>query len=144
MSLIEISTEKTKKEGIKGMKEKQEAVNELIEAVEREGLAVTLADVFGRRVSVSVPYSEQAFRVELDALDLSVRAINSLKRCGIFTLGGAAEAIMNGALPKIRNLGKKTENEIKTGILEFAYGQLSLREKKQFFLDLIEKNGLRG
>lgn len=125
------------------MREKQELANELIEAVERKGLKGVLVATFGRRVNISVPYSEQAFKVEVDTLDLSVRAINSLKRCGIFTLGEAANAVMNGELPQIRNLGKKTENEIKTRILEFAYEQLSSQEKKQFFFDLIEKNGLR-
>ena len=142
MSLIEISIEKTKKDGM-GMNEKEELVNELIEAVERKGLTVVLVATFGRRVSVIVPYSEQTFKVEVDALDLSVRAINSLKRCGIFTLGGVVDAVMNGELPRIRNLGEKTENEIKNRILEFAYEQLNSQEKKQFFFDLIEKNGLR-
>ena len=125
------------------MKEKQELVHELIGAVEKNGLAVVLVAAFGRRVSISIPYSEKAVKVEIDTLDLSVRAINSLKRSGIFTLGGVIDAVSNGELSRIRNLGKKTENEIKTKILLFAYEQLSFSEKTIFFYDLMEKNVLR-
>jgi DNA-directed RNA polymerase alpha subunit len=40
----------------------------------------------------------------------------------------------------IRNLGKKTFNEIQTKILVFGYERLTEKEKQQFFVDLVERN----
>jgi DNA-directed RNA polymerase alpha subunit len=73
-------------------------------------------------------------------MDFSVRANNALKREGLFTLGEIVDLIMGEGLMRIRNLGKKTENEIKTRLLAFGYAQLSDAEKRRFFYDLLEKN----
>ena len=50
------------------------------------------------------------------------------------------DALSNETLIHIRNLGKKTFNEIQTKILVFGYERLTEKEKLQFFVDLVERN----
>jgi DNA-directed RNA polymerase alpha subunit len=70
-----------------------------------------------------------------------VRASNSLKRAGVFTVGDIIDLIRGEeGLKKVRNLGKKTENEIKTKVLAFGYSRLTENEQKQFLIELINRN----
>ncbi len=50
-------------------------------------------------------------KVKIDVLDLSVRASNCLKRANIYTLADLTERTEDD-LAKIRNLGKKSVDEI--------------------------------
>ena len=84
-----------------------------------------------------IPYSECVYALDIDELDFSARANNALKRAGLFTLGSVTEAVADGKLLRIRNLGKKTLNEIKTRILAFGYERLTEAEKKRFFYDVV-------
>ena len=122
---------------------KEEFVKELISSADQNGGVITLVAVFGRCVHLVMPYSNRVYEIEIDTLDFSVRAINSLKRSGLFTLGEVIDAVANNALTQIRNLGKRTENEIKTKIMVFGYEQLTLAEKTQFFYNIIEKNSAK-
>lgn len=122
---------------------KEEMVKELVSSADKTGIVVTLVAAFGRSVHLILPYSEKAYEVSIDTLDFSVRATNSLKRAGLFTLGEVINAVAKGDLAKIRNLGKKTENEIKTKIMVFGYEQLTSSEKIQFFYNMIEKNSAK-
>lgn len=61
----------------------------------------------------------------LDA-GLSVRAYNALGRMGIKTIGEAYEAYLNEELPKIRNLGKKTYDEI---VSKFVFSEVEWNDK---------------
>ncbi len=122
------------------MKKKQELAKVLMESADQIGVIPTLVTLFGRRVNMIVPYNNKTYEISIDSLDFSARAMNAMKRSGIFTLGEVIDAVASGALLQIRNLGKKTENEIKTKIMAFSYEQLTLAEKQQFFLTVIEKN----
>ena len=119
---------------------KEEIVNELLNSVDRNGLVTTLYGVFGRSVKVSIPFSQRACDMSIDDIDFSPRANNSLKRAGVFTIGEIIDLIADDGLLRIRNLGKKTQNEIKTRILLFGYERLTEAEKKRFFYDVVEKN----
>ena len=119
---------------------KDEIVEVLMQSVEDNGFLETIHAAFGGRVRVSVAYSKKSSDTEIDVMDFSVRANNALKREGLFTLGEIVDLIMGEGLMRIRNLGKKTENEIKTRLLAFGYAQLSDAEKRRFFYDLLEKN----
>ena len=119
---------------------KDEIVEVLMQSVEDNGFLETIHAVFGGRVRVSIAYSKKSSDTEIDVMDFSVRANNALKREGLFTLGEIVDLIMGEGLMRIRNLGKKTENEIKTRLLVFGYAQLSDAEKRRFFYDLLEKN----
>lgn len=119
---------------------KDEVVNELFNAANEFGVVEVLDAVFGSSVRVSIALSQKTCDTEIDTLDFSVRANNAMKRAGLFTLGEVAEIIASGELAKIRNLGKKTENEIKTRLLVYGFERLSDKEKKDFFADTLDRN----
>ena len=119
---------------------KEEVVKELVASAEKIGVVTTLYEVFGKKVSMSIPFSVRACETSIDDMDFSVRANNSMKRAGVFKLGDIIDIISSEDLTKIRNLGKKTENEIKTKIMAFGYEQLTTAEKQRFFYDILERN----
>ena len=119
---------------------KDEVVNELLRSVNENGLIITLYGVFGKCVKVSIPFSRKACEMSIDDIDFSPRANNSLKRAGVFTIGEIIDLIADDGLLRIRNLGKKTQNEIKTRILNFGYERLSEVERKYFFYEFLKRN----
>ena len=119
---------------------KEQVVLELYESVKENGLIETIHTVFGKGIKVSIAFSRSACDTEIDFLDFSVRAMNSLKRAGRFTVGEVVDAIISEELSKIRNLGRKTDNEIRTRILAFGYEKLTENEKKAFLYDMLERN----
>ena len=114
--------------------------NELYESAKVNGLVDTLYTVFGNNIKTNIAFSKTACEASIDSIDFSVRSSNALKRSGLMTVGDVIDAIMDEKLLHIRNLGKKSYNEIKTRILNYGYEQLSEREKRAFFLDLVERN----
>lgn len=123
---------------------KDEVVNELLRSANENGLITTLYGVFGKCVKVSIPFSQKACDTSIDELDFSVRANNSMKRVGVFTIGEVIDLIASDGLLRIRNLGKKTQNEIKTRILVFGYQRLTENERKRFFYDVVDQNCVRN
>lgn len=119
---------------------KDEVVNELLRSANENGLITTLYGVFGKCVKVSIPFSQKACEMSIDDIDFSPRANNSLKRAGVFTIGEIIDLIADDGLLRIRNLGKKTQNEIKTRILNFGYERLNELERKHFFYDILQRN----
>ena len=107
---------------------KEEVINELLKSANENGLIETLYGVFGKSVKASVSFSTKACDTSIDDVEFSPRAEHSLKRAGVFTIGGVIDLITDDALLRIRNLGKKTQNEIKT----FGYDRLTDAEKKRF------------
>lgn len=59
-------------------------------------------------------------QVKIDVLDLSVRASNCLKRANIYTLGDLVERTEED-LSKIRNLGKKSVDEIIEKLKDYGF-----------------------
>ena len=117
------------------------AVNALIQSSEEIGLVPTLNAVFGKTVKVKIPFTKRACEAPIDDIEFSPRANNSMKRGSVFTIGEIID-IINGedGLKRIRNLGTKTENEIKTRLLVYAYDRLTDNEKKMFFYDVLADN----
>lgn len=113
---------------------------ELVALAKQDGIVLTLYRVFGKCVKVRIPFSQKAYDTGIDSLDFSVRANNAMKRVGVFTVGQVIELIAGDRLMQIRNLGKKTQNEIKTHILAFGYDRLTEKEQNRFFADVIEAN----
>lgn len=113
---------------------------ELYESAKVNGFVDTLHSIFGNNIKTSIAFSKSACNTGIDDIDFSVRSSNALKRSGLMTVGDVIEAIADDKLLHIRNLGRKSYNEIKTRILKFGYDQLSEKEKIAFFLDLVEKN----
>lgn len=104
------------------------------------GLIPVLQKVFGQNINVRIPLSIKSCNTSIDDIDFSPRAEHALKRVGVFTVEGVVDLIANEKLINIRNLGKKTQSEIKTRLLLFGYDHLTEQERKRFFYDLVEKN----
>jgi DNA-directed RNA polymerase alpha subunit len=123
------------------MTNKEMAVNALIQSSEEIGLVPTLNAVFGKTVKVKIPFTKRACEAPIDDIEFSPRANNSMKRGSVFTIGEIIDIINDDdGLKRIRNLGTKTENEIKTRLLVYAYDRLTDNEKKIFFYDVLEGN----
>ena len=123
------------------MTNKEMAVNALIQSSEEIGLVPTLNAVFGKTVKVKIPFTKRACEAPIDDIEFSPRANNSMKRGSVFTIGEIIDIINDDdGLKRIRNLGTKTENEIKTRLLVYAYDRLTDNEKKNFFYDVLEGN----
>ena len=122
---------------------KETVVNELVASAEQNGLIVTLYSVFGKSVKVSIPFSRKTLDSSVDDIDFSVRSSNALKRTGLMQVGEVVVAIEDERLPKVRNLGKKSYVEIQTKLLALGYSKLTDVEKKRFFYDVLERNGVK-
>ncbi|WP_301859887.1 DNA-directed RNA polymerase subunit alpha [uncultured Megasphaera sp.] len=66
------------------------------------------------------PEGPELSQVKIDVLDLSVRASNCLKRANIYTLGDLVERTEDD-LSKIRNLGKKSVDEIIEKLKDYGF-----------------------
>lgn len=119
---------------------KEEIALELYNSAKENGFLDTIYEVIGPKVSVKVAFTKKACETNIDDIEFSVRANNALKRAGYFIIEDIVDALSNETLMHIRNLGKKTFNEIQTKILVFGYDRLSEKEKIQFFVDLVERN----
>lgn len=116
--------------------------NNLYEKAKSNGLINTLYSAFGNNINSSIAFSQSACDAGIDSIEFSVRASNALKRSGLLTIGSVIDAIMNDELLRVRNLGRKSYNEIKTKILLYGYKRLTEREKIAFFYYLVSNNTL--
>ena len=123
---------------------KADVVNTLIQSTESIGLIHTIYSIFGKSVKVRIPFGEKTLDTTVDEIDFSVRSSNCLKRTGMMQVRDIVEAIEDERLLKVRNLGKTSYSEIQTKLLALGYSKLSAIEKKQFFYDLLERNGYAG
>lgn len=79
--------------------------------------------------------------LDVEELELSVRAYNSLKRAGLFTVGQLVEKISGSEdLARIRNCGKTSVSEIMMKLITYQYGELGPERKKQYLQRLVELN----
>ena len=77
----------------------------------------------------------------IEALDLSARAFNSLKRAGYGTIGDLAEAIASGVeISRIRNCGKKSVREIMEHLFLFQYYSLKPEKREAFLEEVVNLN----
>lgn len=112
----------------------------LFESAEQFGLIFTLSP-FGNNIKISIPLTRVFCDKSVDELDLTVRSLNGLKRCGAMTVGELTDIIMSdGGISKVRNLGKKSISEIKTKLLNLAYNDLNDKERLEFWHKFIELN----
>ena len=112
----------------------------LYESAKENGLIETLFAVYGNNIKTSIAYTKRACETSIDEIEFSVRSSNALKRTGLMTVGDVIDAIADERLMQVRNLGRKSYNEIKTRILKYGYDQLTEKEKLAFFVNLVEKN----
>ena len=119
---------------------KTEIVNEMYEAIKDYGLTVILHHTYRKNIKIKIGYSKESCEASIENLVLSVRSYNALMRSGLTNVGAVIEAANSGELPKIRNLGQKSYNEIRQRLVEYGYMELSDKGRKEFLSDLISLN----
>lgn len=119
---------------------KETIVNEIYTTIGCYGLAETFYKLFGKRVKIKIGYSKRCCDAPIEELSLSVRSYNALKRGGFDYIDKVIDAISDGELMKLRNLGIKSFVEIQVKLMEYGYTQLSEKEQKNFILDILTLN----
>lgn len=86
-----------------------------------------------------IPYAPRLEDFALEELNLSVRAYNGLMRAGIGSFGKLYDILNEeGGIGKIRNLGAKSEREIRTVFIEECYLQMLPYEKAEYWQRLLD------
>ena len=121
--------------------DKELNVETLFTASMHKGVVQVIYEHFGMGMPIQIPFGQAVCRTDIDELALSVRTFNALKRGGIRTVGDVIDAITQGKLMGVRNLGCKSSAEIKIQILEYGYAHLSEIEQKTFLQKMIVQDG---
>ena len=75
----------------------------------------------------------------IEELALSVRSSNGLMRAGMNTFGKLASGIeQDGGLFKVRNLGAKSEKEIRVAYIEECYQRMLPYEKAEYWQSFLD------
>ena len=95
----------------------------------------------GGKLRYPIYINEKLKSVDLEVLELSMRANNCLHRAGFETIGDLVEKI-NGSedLQRIRNCGAKTIDEIMEKIFCYQYSLLSQEKKVKYINRILELN----
>jgi len=104
------------------------------------GIVHALHALYGGGIHVEIGFSAGSLEMPLDEISFSVRSMNALKRAGMFTVGDVVKILKDGDLMQVRNLGRKSMNEIKTRILDFGFERLPAEHKQEFFETVVRIN----
>ena len=116
---------------------------ETMKAIFNSVEGVDLHEKKGERFFYTMYLSEKMEKEDIDALELSVRARNGLRRADIHTVGELAIRIAQGEdIRKIRNCGAKSYSEIMEKLFMFNLVHIPEKRREQYILDTIEKNKL--
>ncbi len=116
------------------------SAQQLVNIANKKGVIETLYEFFGKSFIFTLPINQQIGKISIEDMDLSVRSYNALKRSGISTVNDLVDCISAGELSRVRNLGKKSINEVKTKLLKLAHENSSENEKLIFCQSMIDKN----
>ena len=119
---------------------RSELAQKLAERTNECGLIYAIHELIGNSVNVEIGFTVSACSMTIDEINFSVRSMNALRRAGIFTIGDLIKALSGDELIKVRNLGKKSLNEIKTKMLAYGFERLSPYDKQVFFEDLASRS----
>ena len=116
------------------------AALELRELANSNGVYETLTAHCENTAEV-IPNLSRLAKLSIDELCLSVRASNGLMRAGISTFGKLATVLnQENGLFSIRNLGIKSEREIRTAYVEECYLRMLPYEKAEYWQSVLERN----
>lgn len=110
-----------------------EKITELLDSGASMGRA--LRRVCGNK-KISIPYDEKIFDMPIEELGLSTRSYNALKREKINTLNDAVHSLENQGWRDIKNLGKVSATEIFETIIDVAWRNMSVVQKRNFLISI--------
>lgn len=109
-------------------------------------LSKALLAVYTKR-NVAIPYNAKWFELEIDALELSTRTNNALRRAHLNTINDVMQYIEEGKkIGGIRNLGVTSCQEFMEAILDYAWDCMDVQERAEFLIDTVDRNAsyIRG
>ena len=111
----------------------------LRDAANSKGVFSTAAENF-KRANPVIPDLPRMAHLSIEELSLSVRASNGLMRAGMNTFGKLAAGLnQEGGLFKIRNLGTKSEKEIRRAYIEECYQRMLPYEKAEYWQSFLDQ-----
>ena len=116
----------------------------LRDAANTKGVFATASENF-KRTDPVIPNLPRMAQWSIEELSLSVRASNGLMRAGMNTFGKLAVGLeQEGGLFKIRNLGVKSEKEIRAAYIEECYQRMLPYEKAEYWQSFLDQGTTRA
>ncbi len=110
-----------------------------IKAVFAENPLVEIREKHGGNLRFPVYMTKSLEKTDIDALELSMRSLNCLRRVGIRTIGDLCERIHgSGDLRSIRNCGRMSAAEIMDNLFMYQYLLLRPEKRTEFLKTVIE------
>ena len=117
--------------------EKYSRVKEIINGIE----GLSLHDRKGGNFKFPVYLRERYKTVDIDALELSVRSQNCLRRAGFQTVYDLMSGIRGTEdLKRIRNCGANSSREIMENLFLFQYQDTRPEQRGSYLYDLVQLN----
>ena len=102
---------------------------------------VQLREKHGSSFKFRMHMTQSMSDTSLEALDLGVRAYNSLKRAEYNTIGDVVDAISSGSdLKSIRNCGKTSVREIMEHLFLYQYNSLPASKQDDYLIEVVQMN----
>ncbi len=102
---------------------------------------VNLHEKKGGKFKFRMHMTQEMSESSIEALELSVRSFNSLKRAGFNTVGEVVDAISAGMEIKgIRNCGSKSVREIMEHLFLYQYNSLPADKKDDYLAEVVKMN----
>ena len=102
---------------------------------------LNLKEKSGRGFRFRMHMNRSMEETSIEALDLSVRSYNCLKRAGYINIGPQAEDIAAGKkLKEIRNCGSKSAREIMEHLFMFQYYSLKPDKRDSYLEEVVKLN----
>ncbi|MBE5924702.1 MAG: hypothetical protein E7271_09595 [Lachnospiraceae bacterium] len=122
---------------VSDMKDQCQTIMNVMNKVE----GVHLREKHGGHFRFRFHMTEKMSEVGLEALDLSVRSYNCLKRAGYNTVGDVFDGLASGKeLRSIRNCGTTSAREIMEKLFLFQYESLSEKNREWYLLEVVVLN----
>jgi len=101
----------------------------------------TIKERRGGKLRFPVYINKELMNTDLEALELSARSSNCLRRVGYHTIGELAEGIESREdLRKIRNCGSKSVDEIMEKLFCYQYMILPEKRKVKYIQEVLQLN----
>ena len=121
-------------------KDQSQALSQIIENITGDRIHEKKGGKFFFKIYLNSKMSE----TPIEALELGVRAYNSLKRAGYSTIGELAESIASGTeISRIRNCGSKSCREIMEKLFLYQYRLIPQEKKANYILEVVQMNADR-
>lgn len=118
-------------------REQSRTLKDVMEQVD----GVDVHEKHGGKFRFRMYVTRQMRETSIEALDLTARSYNSLKRAGYGTVGELTDAILAGAdIGRIRNCGTKSVREIKEKLFLLQYDCLPAERRERYLLETVGLN----